>query len=287
MRLQLAAVLLLCSASSCVFPVESWVGDANYVDTSREEARGAETELAARVSLKVGELQVEPGSPDKIYEAEFHYNDKAFKPDVSFERRDDGRANLSVSLEGESHSFANADNNSIRLRLNPDVPLDLELNAGVGESTVDLSGMKVARVEIQSGVGETRLHMLEPNRTECNLVEISSGVGEFSLTGLGNFGFDEFRLRGGVGETALDLSGDWATVGDVEIEVGVGEIDVQLPRDLGFEIRVNQGFFSDLTVPDGFTKEGDTYYSDNRDRVDKVLKIRVRAGIGGVKFSWL
>ena len=50
---------------------------------------------------------------------------------------------------------------------------------------------------------------------------------------------------------------------------------------------MNQGFFSDLTVPDGFTKEGDTYLSDNRDRVEKILKIRVRAGIGGVKFSWL
>ena len=235
----------------------------------------------------MGELQVEPGTTDKAYEADFHYNDLAFKPDVSFERRDGGKADLFVSLEGESHSFGNAGNNSIRLRLNPEIPVELELNTGVGSSAIDLSGMHVSSVEIQSGVGETRLDMLEPNQSECRLVEITSGVGEFKLTGLGHFAFDQFRFRGGVGGSELDFSGDWPKLGETEIEVGVGEVDVRLPRDLGFEIRVNQGFFSDLTVPDGFTKEGDAYLSDNRDRVEKILKIRVRAGIGGVKFSWL
>ena len=287
MRLQLAFLLLALSPSACVFPVESWVGEENYVDTTREESRETETQLTARVSLKVGELQVEPGSADKIYEADFHYNDLAFKPDVSFERGDGGKADLYVSLAGETHSFGNGGDNSIRLRLNPEVPVELELNAGVGSSTIDLSGMHVAGVEIQSGVGETRLHMLEPNRSECRLVEITSGVGEFSLTGLGHFSFDQFRFRGGVGASELDFSGDWTKVGETEIEVGVGEVDVRLPRDIGFEIRVNQGFFSDLSVPDGFTKEGDTYYSANRDRAEKTLKIRVRAGIGEVRFSWL
>jgi hypothetical protein len=36
-----------------------------------------------------------------------------------------------------------------------------------------------------------------------------------------------------------------------------------------------------------FEKEGNTYYSNNRGRVEKTVRIRVQAGIGGVAVRWI
>lgn len=287
MKSRLAILILTASSIGCAMSFDGLMEDAHYVDTTRSEDLGSEEALTARVELKVGELQIEPGDPDKAYEADFHYNDKAFKPAVTFDRGENGTASLRVGLEGEGRSWGNVGNNSIRLRLNPQIPLSLRANTGVGESTIDLSAMNLTSLELQSGVGETKLSMLEPNRSECRQMEISTGVGAFSLTGLGNFNCDQMRFRGGVGGSELELSGDWETVGSIEIEVGVGGVEIRLPRDLGAEIRMSEGLFSELSAPDGFTKQGDTYYSDNRDRVQKTVKLRVQAGIGGVEVKWM
>ncbi len=287
MRVRWAVMILTATSIGCAMSFDGLVEDAHYVDTTLSENQGNEQAMSARVELKVGELQIEPGQPGKAYEVDLHYNDKAFKPDVSFNRGENGTAALRVGLEGEGHSWGNVGDNSIRLRLNPDTPLALRANTGVGESTIDLSGMSVTSVELQAGVGETKLTMLEPNQSECRHMEISTGVGAFSLTGLGNFNCQQMRFRGGVGGSELELSGDWETVGEIEVDVGVGGIEIRLPRDVGAEIRMSEGLFSELNVPSGFTREGDTYYSDNRDRVQKTLKMRVQAGIGGVEVKWM
>ena len=83
----------------------------------------------------------------------------------------------------------------MNLRLNPDVQLDLKTNTGVGESDLDLTGLKVDRLVLHSGVGETRLAMLESNKTVCELIEVACGIGVMNIVGLGNFNFRKLLYR--------------------------------------------------------------------------------------------
>jgi hypothetical protein len=106
------------------------------------------------------------------------------------------------------------------------------------------------------------------------------------LIGLGNFNFHKLDFRGGVGESTLDFSGEWQTQGSVDIEVGVGGILIKLPRDIGAELRISKGFFSNYDI-EGFVKRGDTFYSDNLEKVGKVLKLNIRSGIGEVSVRWI
>jgi hypothetical protein len=278
------AILVLLTGG-CVIPFEGWVDDADYVNVSRSEPAGDETSLRARVELKVGELQVGPGPTDKAFEVDLRYNEKGLQPRVDFSR-EDREARLAISLEGGNRSFRTLGKNLISVRMNPRVPLTLDANTGVGESSIDLSDMNVRSVLLQSGVGETRLSMARPNRGPCDRVEVASGVGAFQLVGLGNFGCREFRFRGGVGESKLELSGDWEQLGDIEVDVGVGGVQIVIPRNLAAEVRIAKGLFSDAQMPE-FRKQGDTYISENADRVDKMVRINVRAGIGGVNFRWM
>ncbi|UCF39113.1 MAG: hypothetical protein JSU96_09865 [Acidobacteriota bacterium] len=279
----LCFVLLL--GSSCTLTMDAWDGEASYTNHVQSEALADDEALDARVTLNVGSLEVEPASKDQIYEVDLYFNELTFKPDIQFSR-DQGKARLVVGLEGEGRSFSRMGDNVMNVRLNPDIPVDLETTTGVGESRLSLSGMMIRSLRLESGVGETEVAVLEPNRTDCRKVELTSGVGALEVVGIGNFGFEEFTFRGGVGGSKLDFTGDWNRIGDVEIEVGVGGVEILVPRTLGLEVRVSKGLFSNVELPD-FKKEGDTYYSENIKEVTKVVKFRVRSGIGGVGFRWL
>ncbi len=286
MNIRLCLLLsVLLFPASCVVSLDGLGGEVNYVDFTQSEPVAGEESLRARVELKVGQIEVEPGSPANTYELELHYNELAFEPMIDF-ARESGVAELSIGLEGEGKSFRGLGDNRLYLRLSPEIPLELKTSNGVGECDLNLSGMKIRSLVLESGVGETKLRMLESNPITCEKLEISSGVGGLELVGLGNLSFDELEFRGGVGGASLDFSGNWDTVGEVEIEVGVGGISLRLPRDLGAEIRASKTFMSNLELPQ-FTKKGDTYYSDNIERVSKVIKFRVAAGIGEVKLEWI
>ncbi len=274
------------AAAGCTAVLDGMADEGNVVTKQYSEPAAGEEVLRADVDLKVGDLQVSPGSPDRIYELELRYNEQLFRPAVDF-RRDGKEADLTIGFESEGRSsFRRMSENLIRLKVSPEAALDLNANTGVGSSTIDLSGLKLQSLNLQTGVGETKLSMLQPNRGTCERVEISAGVGEFELIGLGNLGFRTFNFRGGVGESILDFSGDWSQIGEVRVEVGVGEVSLRIPRSLGAEIRMNKGFFSDANLPE-FRKEGNTYFSQNLDRVDKVIRFRVQAGIGGVSVRWM
>lgn len=277
--------LLLVTSGSCIISGDRWIGEVDFVRFERSEPLGEEQSLDARVEVKVGRLEVEPGPADQLYQIEVHYNQRAFTPQLDVQREGTG-ARLEFELTGEGSSFAGLDETRINLRLNPNLPVQLETRSGVGESNVDLSGMEVRSVLLQSGVGEHKLSMLTPNRTICDRIEIISGVGALEVVGLGNFAFKELRFRGGVGGSSLDFSGAWNEVGQVEIEVGVGGVEILLPRHLGAEIRVSKSFLTGYDLS-GFTQKGDTYYSDNLERVEKVVRFRIRAGIGGVEVKWI
>lgn len=278
--------LLLAACAGCVPDLTSWAEDGPSVTRNYSEPAAGDQVLLAEVDLKVGELQVGPGSQSEAYDLELRYNEAMFSPRVDFERQD-GKARLDIALEGGGRtSFRKMGNSLIRLRVNPEVPLELTANTGVGSNTVDLSGLSLQQLRLQAGVGDTKVTMLHANRIHCDRVTIAAGVGGFELTGLGNFGFRSFDFRGGVGESRLDFSGDWNEIGEVSVEVGVGQVELRIPRSIGAEIRMNKGLFSDASLPE-FRKEGNTYFSENLDRVDKVVRMRVQAGIGGVNVRWM
>jgi hypothetical protein len=281
----LVLIMTMVTLSSCVVSLDGLGGETNYVDFTQSEPAGDEELLRAQVELKVGQIEVEPGSNSNSYELELHYNELAFEPVVDF-IHEGVVADLSVGLEGEGKSFRGLGENRLFLRLSPETPLELETSNGVGECNLNLTGMKVRSLVLESGVGETTLTMLEANPILCEAVKISSGVGALELVGLGNLSFEELEFQGGVGEASLDFSGNWDTIGEVDIEVGVGGITLLLPTGIGAEIRAKKTFMSDIELPE-FTKKGNVYYSDNIDQVEKVIKFRVTAGIGGVELEWI
>ncbi|HSR51550.1 MAG TPA: LiaF domain-containing protein [Acidobacteriota bacterium] len=280
-KLILASLLLL--VTSCIRIGD--FGKVTWADMQSSEPSQGETRIEAEIDMSVGRLMVQPGSAEFTYELDVHYNEEAYKPQVSM-TREGGTAKLNVELEKTTSGGARGEN-EVDLRLNPEAALALTTKAGVGEARLDLSNLKVENLNLTSGVGATNLTMLTPNPIRCRSLYIEAGVGALEATGLGNLNFESMRFEGGVGGAELDFSGAWENPGRIEIEVGVGGVEIRIPREVGVRLEASESFLSGLDL-DGFEKESSgRYRSRNIDSAKKVISIDLETGIGGVEINWI
>lgn len=280
-----ALILLTGSQSSCITTLDALDREASYTSYKASEPRGSEQRLTARVELNAGHLAIQAAPDAQLYEVDVYYDENSLEPKLQLDRQGD-QADVRFELSGEGKQIRDVGKTRMNLSLNPSTALSLQTRTGISESEIDLSGMTVEEVEIEAGVGEMALSMLSRNQMVCREVSIRSGVGEFKATGLGNFRVNRLHFQGGVGGALLDFSGDWEEVAEVLVEVGVGGVQIRLPRNLGVELRATKSFLSGIDVS-GFRQEGEVYYSDNYEQAQSKLKLEVRAGIGGVQIGWL
>lgn len=140
------------------------------------------------------------------------------------------------------------------LALTDDIPLDLSISLGVGESKLDLSELQVSELNLDIGVGETTITLPE---------------GEYKA-----------KVDGGVGQTSIEVPAE----GQIKLNVdgGVGEIVIYLPEDMAAKIKVDRGI-AGLSVPSGFDKQGeDTYVSTNFENADHWIEIDLDQGVGNI-----
>ena len=150
-------------------------------------------------------------------------------------------ADFSLSTEGQFYhpgwlfSSQADETKGWDLYLNPDVPIDLKVDTGVGRTEIDLTGMTLTALDIDSGVGEVVVTLPADGDFQ---VRVSGGVGKLEIlipagaaarinvdTGLGNFSVTgDFTQRDGAYYT------DSYNTADDQMEIfldgGVGNIQV-------------------------------------------------------------
>jgi len=274
----LAAICL----SGCVTDVNEIMADSEPATLRQDESLEGSERLEANVEMGVGNLEISRGDADQLYDLRIDYDGANNEPEVNFDRGE-GTAELKVCLDSEKGSGWWIGDNRISLELSPEVDLDATFVTGVGDNLVDLTGLKIERLEVINGVGESEIHMDENNKISCGSICVTNGIGSLEMTGIGNFSFSDFNFTGGIGESTLDFSGDWNSIGDINIKVGMGSLKVMLPEDLPVRIKTSKSFLSSLDLP-GFKQVGNEYQSGDVDGAERMLLIRLNTGIGDVRF---
>lgn len=100
-------------------------------------------------------------------------------------------------------------------RLSGAVPIDLSVQSGVGESRLDLSGLKLSHLSVESGVGDT--------------VVTLPGSGAFAA-----------ELRGGVGDTVVNVPKGLPV--RVQVDVGLGKLNISGPFEKRGDAYVSPSF---------------------------------------------
>lgn len=260
-------------------------GEANAQEDWRtlNNSRQSDGEDMLRVAVEygAGTLSIGSGEAGMLYNARVHYDAEMFRPVVTYADR---RLRLGVE-GGGGRGGRSIRAGELDLKLSPEVPVELELKFGAADAKLDLGGLRVRRLDIQTGASRTMLSVPEPNLEVCRFAQIQVGAARFEGTGLGNLNAEHLSVQGGVGEVTLDFTGAWASGMTANIEMGLGSLTLRMPRGLGVRVtRVGRLASFDS---EGLTKRGDSYYSATWDAGDENLSLDIKAALGSIRVVWV
>jgi hypothetical protein len=256
---------------------------------SQSHPLGKEKSLDANIRFDIGSLEIFGEKSSAAYSVDLEYDKGSYQPELHYDPLsggDEGR--LSFKLESTHRAGIRNERhrNRLRLGLTNSVPIRINVNTGVGDARLNLSGLKVSHLDLECGVGGAKISCYDPNPVACDRIRIRNGVGSMEAVGLGNLNFHELDFEGGVGGANLDFTGKWEQDAQVRVQVGVGGVNLRMPRDVGIRVEAEKHFLSGLHL-DGFSKRDGFHYSDNYDKAKTRISVQVTTGVGGFKISWI
>ena len=239
-------------------------------------------ELYVNTKLAAGRLTLDQADPGQLYSLDTEWDAANMSRTVHCEAVGT-KATLTAVIEGQTLS---TEHTRMGLSLAGGLPLELRFETGAGENQLDLTGLSVRRLVLQQGAGEVKLWADSPQAEPCQLLEASSGVGEMQLRGLSNLAPEEIDFKGGIGHALLDFSGEGTRIMRAHLAVGIGQIEVLLPRRLGVRLEL-EGNTSGMQISDqDFRKVGNTYTSSRYADSPQRLELTVAAGLGGASIRY-
>lgn len=256
--------------------------------TSARQLHG-ERDLAVHVRYGAGRFTLGAAAGGQLYRMELRYDEDKFIPVREYDvatpsirlgvrSREGSRVSMRDSRRGEQPPFMD-------VLLTPDVPLNLDIELGAVEAEIELGGLAIRRASYHTGASETRLRWSRPNPVPCEELVLRAGAAEFTATQLGNSNCDRVSFEGGLGEVTLDFSGSWRRAMQASVNMGIGSLQLRLPRDVGVAVTVSR-FLASFDAA-GFTKRGNTYYSANYNDARHRLTLAVNTSIGGIEVAWI
>jgi hypothetical protein len=211
------------------------------VGEMQRESRSIQPEDAqsvrAHLMMGAGELKVS-GAADALMEADFSYNVADWKPEVSYDVSGE-TGELSVEQgNSEGVRLGGDARNEWEVRFNDEVPTDLVVEMGAGESNLDLDSLTLTGLDLEMGAGKTTVD-LTGDYAQGFDASLESGVGEATVLvpsevgvrvkaegGLGKINAEGFQREGQA--YVNDAYGDTEVTLDVDVRGGVGAINLEV-----------------------------------------------------------
>jgi hypothetical protein len=200
------------------------VGKMQHVSKSIDP-KNAES-VRAQLKMGAGELNI-TGGADQLMESDFSFNVSDWKPKVSYDVS--GKKGELVVKQGsaEGGNLSGGARNEWNLRLNDEVPTDLVVQVGAGESDLDLDSLTLKGLDLQMGAGKTTVD-LTGDYTQGFDASIQGGVGQATVLLPSEVGV-KAKAEGGLG--GINAKG-LQKVGDSYVNDAYGESDVNLSVDV-------------------------------------------------------
>lgn len=193
---------------------------------------------ALKATLELGaanaDIHAEHGSTYAV-KGEYH-GDERMPIDVSYERNGDTGA-LDLTQKSDKLNNLNIKTSELTLGLTDAVPVNLTVNAGVGNATFDLTDIQLDSLDLNGGVGNVTLTL--PGSGKYN-AKIDAGVGNITV-----YIPKEIEARihydSGISELNIDSrfhkidDETWETSGysdadnavDIDINAGIGNVNIK------------------------------------------------------------
>jgi len=230
----LATVATVVGTAACVGDHDLPVGELQ-TETRSVKLGDAKT-VRAEIHMGAGEMKLAGGARE-LLEAEFSYNVARWKPEVEYSVSGE-RGLLTIRQPERSGGHMGPRHYQWNLHFNNKVPLELSVNLGAGKAELTLGSLALRNLDLNMGVGEAVVDLTGDWKNDLE-AHIKGGVGKATVRLPRDVGV-EVHAKGGIGEVRpgeLKKEGD-AYVNDaygkspvtlrVNVEGGIGEINLEL-----------------------------------------------------------
>ncbi len=262
------------------------VGDAAHAQSRRTVtmSRQVENEQSLDVNVRygAGRFSVGPAEAGLLYHMQMEYDEDVFEPLAEYRG-----SSLLIGTEtvGRRFRFGDYKSGEMELALLTEVPMDLNMDFGAVRADIDLGGIPLTRLEIETGASQTVMDISEPNSETMSRASMDVGAAEFIVRNLGNLNTRVIYIDAGIGEIDLGFTGEWRQDARVSVDMGLGSLVLRFPRGLGVQL-VKDTFLTSLDS-EGLVKRGDSYYSLDYEEADYQITVDVDAAFGSIRVTWV
>jgi len=216
-------------------------GTQQEVGKMQEESKSVDLKNAqavrAQLKMGAGELHI-TGGADQLMDGDFSYNVSEWKPKVSYDVSGGEGELLMKQGSANNGSLDGKARNEWDISFNEEVPTDLVVKMGAGESDLDLDSLTLKGLDLKMGAGKSTVD-LTGDYAQGFDASIQGGVGEATVLvpsevgvrvkaegGLGKINAEGFQREGEA--YVNDAYGDSDVTLDVDVRGGVGQINLEV-----------------------------------------------------------
>jgi hypothetical protein len=216
-------------------------GGTPKVGKMQRESKSVDPENAqsvhAQLEMGAGELKL-TGGADRLMEADFTYNVSDWKPKVSYDVSGEKGELVVKQGSSEGAGLSGDARNEWDIGLNDELPTDLVVRLGAGESDLDLDSLTLTGLDLRMGAGKTTVDLTGDYPRDFD-ASIEGGVGQATILLPSEVGV-KAKAEGGIGRIDAkglkkvdgsyvnDAYGESDTNVSVDVKGGVGEINLKV-----------------------------------------------------------
>jgi hypothetical protein len=275
-RVVAAATVASCVATSGA-AAQSW----RTLDVARQLTDSGAASV--QVLYGTGTFGVRATSSPLLYHMQLRYDGTRTQPRHTF---DAAARKLQIGIQKSEMRFTGRNNNDaghLQLELSRVTPLDLSLDLGAVEADLDLTGLRLSRLHVESGASDAKLRFDSLNAIKMSVLDISLGAASFRGDRLANANTQDIRVDAGVGNVELDLSGQWTQDIELRVEVTLGVVTIHVPSDVGVRVSLEKtlaGFDHE-----GLVERDGAWLSRNWDSAPHKLRVTAETVFGKLKID--
>ena len=236
------------------------------------------TPLAVRIEYAAGTLDVRPVASGDLYTLHLKYDADRSEP---LSRYDSAARSLVLGVR--SHrvmwNHGDRDGGAMQAQLSTRVPMDLTVEIGAGEGTLELGGLRLTDLVVKGGAADATISFDAPNPVPMRTMRLEAGAASVKVQHAANAGTERVNATVGVGGLDLDFTGPLARDLDITASVALGDLTLRVSPEVG--VYVDARSFLGSLKNSGLVKRNDGWYSAGYDTARRHVRVRLRAFIGG------
>jgi hypothetical protein len=250
----------------------------------REIKLSGEKLVEVKIEFGAGELKIGKAQGKVLFDADFEYPKEKLQPVVEYSKENSvGQLKLSMERKDEGTHWKDF-KNTWNLRFTNKVPLSFDIEMGANKADLDFSEFKVKKLNIETGASKTTLRFNRPNKEVMEELKLAVGAAKLRAEGLGNANFKQMCFQGGVGTYTLDFRGDLRQKARVDISMGLGQLTLLIPKEVGAKIDASGVSLCVFSVG-GFEKQDKTYINESYGKTEAELIIHLECGLGSINIE--